>query len=272
MGLCIGEAGKYSREKDLGKAWLKMIEDFVKFSAERNFEIIELASSSLISGDLLLEISKKIKEKISQFREATYHLPLGEINISALHSGIRKEAISETKKHVNLCQKIGIKRAIMHPGSFSAMPDIYSILRERTMKIATESIFKIFDYCKERNIELSIENLPRTEPLFQKPEEFEPFIKRGMGMVLDTVHAFESNVNPFDFIMKFGDKITEVHLTDGVYQDPITHYPIGLGEVDCLAVLRELQKRNWQGLITIEVNSKGDLIKSQEYLREKGYL
>lgn len=97
-------------------------------------------------------------------------------------------------------------------------------------------------------------------------------VKKEIGMCLDTAHAFESNVDPSDFIKHFGQKIKEVHLIDGIYSDPVTHYPLGAGEVDLISVFDKLEKINYQGIIILEVNSQKDLLESKKYLKTNGYL
>jgi len=272
MALCRGESGEYRHEGDLAGQYLYALNDFTEFAGENGFGTVELTAIPFIHAGVLSGITSDIKRTIAGFDAVTYHLPLGEINIAALHSRIRQEAIEETKRHIDICREVGIGAAIMHPGCFAAMPDIYMLVEAQTRAIAEGSVFEIADYCEGRGIRLSIENLHRREPLFQKPEEFESFVAKGLGVVLDTVHAFESNVNPIDFIEMFGNRITEVHWTDGIKRDPISHYPLGEGEVDCPAVLDALQRIDFEGLVVLEVESKKDLIKSLDFLREKGYL
>jgi sugar phosphate isomerase/epimerase len=185
---------------------------------------------------------------------------------------MREEAIAETKRHIDLCAELGIDRLVMHPGCFGATPDRYSLLEKQTRRIAEQSVFEIASYVKKNRMELSVENLHRNEALFKKPEEFEPFVRRGIGITLDTVHAFVSGVNPLDFIARFGRKIAEVHLTDGAESDAYAHYPLGTGMVDCIAVLQKLQKVGYDGRVILEVNSKDDLIQSKKFLQKKGYL
>ena len=79
-------------------------------------------------------------------------------------------------------------------------------------------------------------------------------------------------MNPLDFITKYGKKIREVHLTDGVASDSYAHYTVGKGMVDCIAVLRKLDEIGYDGRIILEVNSKEALIQSKKFLKEKGYL
>jgi sugar phosphate isomerase/epimerase len=275
MGLCAGNIEqyfKYLQIEDLSTVCLRVLEDFTKFVLGNDFEVIEMGSPSFIPAELLIPVAGDIKKEVSQFRVVSYHLPFGEINISAFHPGIRKEAVEETKRHIDFCQQIGVSKVTMHPGNFLVMPDGYSLMEEWARAIAENSILEIFRYCRSKSIELAIENLPRNNPLFQKPEEFEPYLEKGIGLVLDTVHAYVANVEPIDFIRKFGAGITSVHLTDGVKSNPISHYPLGTGEVDCVGILNELQKAHFDGEIILEVNSKEDLIKSIEFLEEKSYM
>lgn len=268
MSLYGGEIVRELKGRDLGEVCLRILDDFIDFALENGFRMIEAGSASLIAADLLFPMAEEIKKKISQFQAVTYHLPSGEINIAALHQGIRREAVEETKKHILLCQEIGIDKVVMHPGCFAAMPKIYLLMERETSEAAKQSTLEIFEYCRARNIELSIENLPRNEPFFQRPAEFEPFIEKGIGMVLDTVHALTSNVESSEFITKFGNRIREVHLTDGFREDPVSHSPVGAGEVNCLAVLKRLEEINYDGRIILEVDSKKALLQSLAYLKE----
>lgn len=277
--LCAGEIEKLAHQagrpspEQLLKGYLSLLNDFAAFVKSNGFESIEIEFGfSVISAELLLPLTDELKSIISPFHEASCHLPLGEVNIAALHPAMRREAIAETKRHIDLCDELGIKELVMHPGCFGATPDRYSLLERQTRRIAEQSVFEIADYCKKKNMELSVENLHSGEALFRAPEEFEPFVSKGLGIVLDTVHAFVSGVNPLDFIARFGKKIREVHLTDGVASDCYAHCAVGAGMVDCLAVLRKLEEIGYDGRITLEVNSKKDLIRSKAFLKEKGYL
>jgi len=277
--LCTGEvkrlargAGRPAAEQLLG-GYLSLLDDFARFVLENGFDAIEIEFGfSIISAELLMPLVCELRALIRPFRTVSCHLPLGEVNIAALHSGMRSEAIAETKRHIDLCGQLAISRLVMHPGCFGATPDRYSLLEKHTRQIAEQSVFEIAGYAKKKNMELSIENLHRSEALFRKPEEFEPFVRRRIGITLDTVHAFVSGVNPLDFITRFGRKITEVHLTDGIESDSYAHYPLGTGMVDCLAVLRKLEEIGYDGRIILEVSSRDALIQSKKFLQEKGYL
>ena len=277
--LCTGEIKKLARragrpaQEQLLKGYLRLLNDFSSFVLENGFDTIEIEFGfSIISAELLFPLTDGLKAIIRPFRAVSCHLPLGEVNIAALHSGMRSQAILETKRHIDLCEELGIKWLVMHPGCFGATPDRYLLLEQQTREMAEQSVFEIASYAKKKRMKLSIENLHRNEAVFRKPEEFEPFVRRGIGITLDTVHAFVSDVDPIDFITRFGRKIAEVHLTDGIESDSYTHYPLGTGMVNCLAVLKKLREMSYEGRIILEVNSQEDLIESKKYLKENGYL
>lgn len=277
--ICAGEVRQLDRRssrparEQLLEGYLGLLRDFAEFVSKNGFDAIEIEFGfSILSAELLLPLAGELKKIIQSFHTVSCHLPLGEVNIAALHSTMRREAIAETKRHIDLCETLGIRNLIMHPGCFSATPDRYSLLEKQTRQVAEQSVFEIASYCEKKHMELSIENLHRNEALFREPEEFEPFVRMGLGITLDTVHAYVSGVNPVDFVQRFGRKIKEVHLTDGIESEPYAHYPIGAGMVDCITVLRKLEEIDYEGRIVLEVNSKMALLRSKAFLEEKGYL
>jgi len=277
--LCTGQVERLARgigrpaQEQLIRGYLSLLDDFARFVLENGFDAVEIEFGfSIISAELLLPLISKMRAIIRPFRTVSCHLPLGEVNIAALHATMRREAIAETKRHIDLCGELGINKLVMHPGCFGATPDRYALLEQQTRQIAERSVLEIASYCKKVHTELSVENLHRNEALFREPEEFEPFVRKGIGMTLDTVHAFVSGVNPVDFITRYGKKITEVHLTDGIASDSYAHYPVGTGMVDCIAVLQKLADIGYDGRIILEVNSQEALIQSKMFLKEKGYL
>jgi sugar phosphate isomerase/epimerase len=277
--LCTGQVERLARgvgkpaQEQLLRGYLSLLDDFARFVLENGFDTIEIEFGfSIISAELLLPLLGELRAIIRPFCAVSCHLPLGEVNIAALHSTMRREAIAETKRHIDLCGELGISKLVMHPGCFGATPDRYALLEQQTRQIAERSVFEIASCCKKNHMELSVENLHRNEVLFREPEEFESFVRKGIGMTLDTVHAFVSGVNPVDFITRYGKKITEVHLTDGIASDSYAHYPVGTGMVDCIAVLQKLEEIGYDGRIILEVNSQEALIQSKMFLKEKGCL
>ncbi len=277
--LCAGEVEKLSGKtgrpthEPMLESYLDLLDDFARFVLENGFDAIEIEFGfSIIGAEFLFPLLHGLKAITRRFRAVSCHLPLGDVNIAALHSTMRREAIAETKRHIDLCEGLGISVLVIHPGCFGATPDRYTLLKKQARQIAEQSVLEIADYAKKKNMELSVENLHCGEALFREPQEFEPFVRNGLGITLDTVHAFVSGVNPLDFITKYGKKITEIHLTDGIVSDSYAHYPVGTGMVDCVSILKKLDEIGYDGNIVLEVTSKDALLQSRKFLREKGYL
>jgi sugar phosphate isomerase/epimerase len=269
MYCCIYKASEYLYLNDPIAIWLKIIEDFTKFSRKMGFETIELVSTPLIIGDLLLEHSGEIKQIISGFKEVTYHLPSGEINMSALLPRIREVALDEVKKHITLCSTLGINKAVIHPGSFASMPDEYALLGELVTPIVVKNLLEVNKYALEQGITLSLENLHSQEPLFQNPDELALVIKEtGLGFCLDSAHSFVCKIDPIRFIGKFINLIGEVHLAGGDWKYPLRHYPV---DFRCLKILGALVSIGFQGPVIIEVGSEKDVDKSMTFLEKNGY-
>jgi sugar phosphate isomerase/epimerase len=277
--ICAGDVKKLAKginrpsAEELVEGYLGLLEDCAVFVEGQGFNTIEIELGfSLINVEQLLPSLEKLKRILRPFDTVCGHLPIGEINISALNSFVRRDAIKETKRHIDICMELGIDKLVMHPGSFSSMPDRYLLLPDLTRDTAMSSVFDIFAYCNRKRMQLSVENLHCNEPFFQKPEEFDVFIDKGIALTLDCVHAVSCGVAPMDFIGKFGSAITEVHLGDAAGSDPFSDCAVGSGTVDCPGILQELEKIKYDGRIIIEVLSKEALIQSRMFLEERGYL
>jgi sugar phosphate isomerase/epimerase len=276
--LCRGEVKSLPQpvesisEEDSVAVYLALLDRFAEFALEEGFDTIEieLGFSMICASDLLLAVGE-IGKRISPFRTVSCHLPLGEINISALHPGVRRQSIDETKRHIDLCEQLGIINMVVHPGCFAAAPDRYQLLAGQTRETSWASVSEIADYCHKKGMVLSIENLQSNEPFYQRPGEFETFVRAGLGLTLDVAHAYGSSVDPLDFIAAFGRRITEVHLSDGKRSDPLSHYALGAGETDCCAVLHGLDKVGFDGTIVLEVDSTEAVIESKSFLRQNGF-
>lgn len=270
MSICFGRAREYGKEKNIGKTYLRLLDYFLNFALKNEIKIIEIGSFPPFDAGVLEKIKSETKRRIEKFK-TIYHLPSWEINICAINSGVRKASLQETKKLIKFAKDIGIKRLSLHPGCYTAMPDIYALMTQQVKSIAKETILDIFEKCRNNGLELAIENLPFNEPFFQKPEEFEPFIERGIGMLIDTAHAVTSGVDPIDFVKKFQKKISEVHLVDGFKGKKDIHYALGMGELDYLSFLKELAKIKYKGPIILELKSEKDFFKTLNILKKTKY-
>ena len=103
--ICAGEIKKLTRvagrptQKQLLEGYLILLDDFAGFVLDNGFDTIEIEFGfSIISAELMLPLKEKLGAIIRPFRTVSCHLPLGEVNIAALHSTMRREAIAETER------------------------------------------------------------------------------------------------------------------------------------------------------------------------------
>lgn len=270
ISICFEKAGEYAKSVNLLEIYTGMLDFLTKVASENNLKIIEIASVPPFDSNFLGQIKDEIRKRLEKF-ETLYHLPSWEINICALNPEVRRVSVDETKKLIDLAKELGIKKVSMHPGCYAAMPDTYSMLGQQVRAVAEKTIPEIFGYCVKNDIELCIENLPVTEPFFQRPDEFEPFVEKGIGMLVDTAHAVTAGVDPIDFVRKFGKRISEVHLVDGFRGKQDIHYPIGTGEVNYRAFLDELKRIEYEGPVILELKSEKDVVDSIDVLRKSGF-
>ncbi len=259
-------------EEEALPAYVALLDGFSSFVREMGFDLVEVEFGfSVVGADRLMSRAADFKRLLAPFRTVMAHLPIGEVNISALYAAMREAAIAETKRYIDFCRELGISKLVAHPGSFAGMADRYAILQKETRGIAYASVSEVNRYCVERGMELAVENLHCMEPLFNTPEEMEPFAQDGIGIALDTAHAAVSGVSAVEFVRKLGRHITEVHLSDSASDDPVKHVALGCGDADLCGVLDELDSIGFSGRIVIEVESRDDLLASIDYLKANGY-
>lgn len=259
------------KEKVLPESYLSLLDYSTWLASKYGFKIIEITPSAPLTADVLSRFKGEIKEKIGKF-ETICHLPSGEINICALNPQVREASVAETKKLIDLAKEMGIGKVSMHPGCYAAMPDTYALLGQQLRTDAQESIFDIFKHCRSNGLELCLENLPFNEPFFQRPDEFKPFVAKGVGILIDAAHAVTAGVDPNEFISVHRGNISEVHLVDGFKGKMDVHYALGAGELNYSSFLDELKKASYNGPVILELKSEEDLVASLNILTRDGYL
>ena len=154
------------------------------------------------------------------------------------------------------------------------MPDIYKSFENFARRSAERSVDEILDYCKPKGMPVYVENLPSNcrDPLFNRPEEFNIFLKNGAGMLLDTAHSMLSGINPTYFLERLGEGIKEIHLVDAISGKEDVHYPLCEGELDYIKFLNLAAERCPEARIILEMKSEDDVIKSLDYLKEAGFI
>ena len=120
----------------------------------------------------------------------------------------------------------------------------------------------------EYDLNIFIENSPDIDP--EPLKNLMSVVKDSrIGVCLDLGHANYSQVGIAGWFEELGDKIGYLHLSDnmGTYDD---HLPLGQGSIDW-----DETDRLWRGLkrdtpLTLEVGNLDNVMKSVDFLKEKG--
>lgn len=211
--------------------------------------------------DLTLEPPAAAPWKINpgEIRTALNDMGLGVVGHTAFYlpfsstfESIRRAAVDESKRCLELFSKIGAKWMNLHPDRHAPFhPRRYVI--EQNLK----SIRDLLPTARDWGVGLMIENVPGEfnsraqlgEILDAAPE---------LGLHLDIGHCnlqVVSNTST-EIITTYGPRIKHVHIHDnkGGYAD--LHLPLGTGNLDFINPLKALQAWGYDGTITLEVFSE----------------
>lgn len=193
---------------------------------------------------------KKIKEIIKK-----YNLSIFSIHQS--NNNFYKIGISEIEKLCKIANDFSAKIIVLHVNALGKNifnNNFVSDLKKLQEKYA---------------VALGIENMPKSplnfnETYTYKGDEFSSIInKTGLFITLDTTHLAQVNEDICDFYIKNKNKIINIHLSDykkhwlnrNLLLANNTHLPLGKGELPMIKFLKILKRENYQGIITMEINS-----------------
>lgn len=239
--------------------FMKSIDDMLSTAVDDGFNIIELLSEGPYIPSYLLE-NKDLLEPFYSYDLGIYiHAPTVDLNLASLNKGIRNESIRQTKECLDLAELIGAKAITVHPGKVGRKEER---IRQMGLQFAEESIYELVKYTEDKNVKLSVENMPeRFSFLGNRVEELENFTNNtGCSITIDLGHGNTCD-NPADFLNI--SNIEYFHLNDN---DSIKdqHLTLGEGTLD----LNLLKKVN-NGII--ELNNYDNVLKSKNVIEDLGY-
>lgn len=223
--------------------------------ASMGFDFIDLtieapkATPEIISKNLKGMQSLLSRSGMSLVGHAAWFL-----EISHPYEGIRRAAVREIGKALEIAQKLGIRKFTVHPHT---TPGIYErLLNKKLLELNIKSIREIVDIAEPMGVSIMVENNPSR--LLSRPEEFRRVFKEvpKAKFHLDVGHAFVAGGQKgiSDFIREFGRRLAHVHLHDNLGNSD-DHLPIGAGRVDFRKALASIKETGYDGTFTLEVHS-----------------
>jgi sugar phosphate isomerase/epimerase len=218
------------------------------------FEIIHEYPHHEVNPDLIN--SHSIKTSV--------HSPLSDINLASPNKSIRKTSISQVKKSMDLAVDLNSEIVVVHPGQ---VPFLSRRFKDKILSNSFTSLDECQSYAEDIGISMCVENMPHMEGfLFQDINELNQLVKDlGALITLDVGHAHTMGFSTNEMISS--DHLGHLHLSDndGSFDN---HEALGECNIDFENLLKTLNKKNYRGILTIEVKNEIELLKSLDYLRE----
>lgn len=176
-----------------------------------------------------------------------YYLPIG----SSFES-LRRAAVDELKRAVEVFAAIGAKWMNIHPDGHAPFTDEAIIVRRNIA-----SLHELVEFARPMGVGIMIENVPgrfnsvaQLSPLFDGVPE--------VALHLDIGHC---NLNVArstagELIARYAKKLAHVHLHDNRGGHADLHLALGMGDLDVANHIRELRAAGYDATITLEVFSR----------------
>jgi sugar phosphate isomerase/epimerase len=185
--------------------------------------------------------------KLAVVGHTAFYLPF-----SCTFESIRKAAVEETKRCIELFGQIGATWMNLHPDRHAPFHSRQFVI-EQNLK----SIRELLPVARDCGIGLMVENTPGDfNSRVQLAELLDPLPDLGLHLDIGHCNLQVASNTAVDIINAFGARVRHVHVHDnkGGYAD--LHLPLGTGTLDFESPLRALQTWGYDGTITLEVFSE----------------
>jgi sugar phosphate isomerase/epimerase len=211
----------------------------------------------------------------------TVHLPFMWLDASSLNESVRQASEDCFRRAIELTRPVDVTTYVLHLWGHSTI-DIATALAGSPrlgavfialMAQAERSLAAVCELLDPRD--LCVENLEA--PSFGVTASL--IEQYGVSICLDVGHlaygygGADGDGDAFDFLARHGDRIREVHLhdfvnvTEGGLSHTRDHLPLGQGQMDAIAFLRQLQATHFDGPVILEVNTRSALEQSLAQVR-----
>ena len=185
-------AKKITNRFNIKLIYLDAVREAVKLCKKHNLNVLEIACNQPVYAADLLKFKDELKN-ILKVDEVTLHSPTRDINLAAFHPKLMQVSIEEYKLNIDLAAYLGIKKIVLHPGTFNSL---HKRLAFVVRKKVQNNFLILNEYAKPKGVMLCVENLAKDMTLYHEPKEMKFFAKHGY-LTLDTGHAITNNIDPY---------------------------------------------------------------------------
>ena len=234
------------------------IEDAIKRFVDNGIYCTELSDEHgfelLSRNDDVLETAKNFANFLKEynFEISQGHLWL-KIKICADDTALEK-----LFRWIDMYEEIGIKNMVLHCDNLSET----NLSREEKIEKNIEKLQILAEYIKNKEITVCLENLrphspEETELVDRSADDLLYIIERigssKFGICLDTGHLNLTDKNQREFILKAGDKLKALHITDNDGNTDQHLMPFNRGTVDFPEIIKALKEIKYNGIFNLEI-------------------
>lgn len=223
----------------------------LKWMAEMKLDFLDLTLEPPAAAPWNID-PKSIRSALKDYNmgvvgHTAFYLPF-----SCTFDSIRRAAVEETKRCIELFSKIGVKWMNLHPDRHAPFHSRHFVIEQNV-----KTIRELLPVAQDWGIGLMIENTPGD---FNSRAQLGDLLEAipELGLHLDIGHCnLQVTANTaVDIIMAYGPRIRHVHVHDNKGGFADLHLPIGVGNIDFTASLQALQSWGYDATITLEVFSE----------------
>lgn len=234
------------------------IEDAIKRFVDNGIYCTELSDEHgfelLSRNDDVLETAKNFANFLKEynFEISQGHLWL-KIKICADDTALEK-----LFRWIDMYEEIGIKNMVLHCDNLTET----NLSREEKIEKNIEKLQILAEYIKNKEITVCLENLrphspEETELVDRSADDLLYIIERignsKFGICLDTGHLNLTDKNQREFILKAGDKLKALHITDNDGNTDQHLMPFNRGTVDFPEIIKALKEIKYNGIFNLEI-------------------
>ncbi len=239
------------------------IDKILNIASELEVQAIELQPELYYVNFGKIRI-ENLQNKIRTFQdetdiEVTIHLPFLDVNLLAYYEELRNASESLISQWLEFSKDAEIKTSTMHIGHtpFGIIPNQENYLWNNIYENMIPHLKRILNLGKEFGIKIGIENLPNKPGRFPVTTEHFDWLKETIGnfnITFDVAHAkFMSNDELEQFMQKYAEKITNIHISDS--KGNVDHFALGYGTTDLQRFIDAFRKYNIDCTLILEIDA-----------------
>lgn len=208
------------------------------------------------------QVAKELRR--NNLKVKSMHMPVSAtgVDISLIEEYDRVWSVREVEKTILALLRLNGEIIVVHPGSTLQEEKERKIRQEKSEK----SLEEILKFCENWGIKIALENtLPGKtgDNIVDILAMVKKFNSRNLGICLDTGHChitspLYNHPGVVECLPEIKDYLIHLHLHDNLGKEDEHLLPFE-GNINWIALVKELRKIDYQGILMFEIRKKNDI-------------